>query len=62
MEAGAGMPAASLPSFTQPSCSVIINFSGKALEFHVPSKTPGRKAQIAGVLVHWSLPSLIYGF
>lgn len=56
------MPAASLPSFTQPSCGVIINFSGKALEFHVPSKTPGRKAQIAGVLVHWSLPSLIYGF
>lgn len=62
MEAAPGMPVASLSSFTESSWGVIISFSGKALGFHVPNKTLGRKAQIAAVLVHLSLPSLIYGF
>lgn len=62
MEAGPGMAVASLSSFTESSCGVTIGFSGKALGFHVPNKALGRKAQIAAVLVHWSLLSLIYGF
>lgn len=56
MEAGPGMPVASLSSFTESSCGVTINVSGKALESHVPNKTLGRKAQIAAVLVQLEPP------